>query len=204
MIRQTNSLRIEPMTESDVIHLYNWCYSGQYPEFFRDVTGAPDVEALQNYCHMRDGQGFMLRRHDLAPIGFAMLYEAKYVPAIMKLAIMLDNQYQDQGYCLEAVWSLAEFAFNRLRMHKLVLEAVAENGRIRDIADRAGFTEEARLVDESIIDGKYVDVVRYAVVADVAKPIIERLRGKLCHYPQQQGQPRQSPVPEKVQALPQH
>jgi RimJ/RimL family protein N-acetyltransferase len=155
--------------------LKGWCYSGDYPEFFRDMLALTE-EQLAIYAYMKDGQGFMVwQKESNEPVGFIVLYEMRIVSANVKLSILIDKKHQTQGLALEAMLEMGHYVFERLRLHKLIVEVLESNVRIQSLLTQGGFEKECVLVDEAKLDDKYLNVVRYAMYRDQYFTIKERM-----------------------------
>lgn len=160
MISPTKNLKIRPFEESDMPILKRWFYSGEYPEFFRDMLALTEAQ-LKIYSYMKDGQGFIVWDYHDKPVGFIILYEMRVVPANVKLAILIDESYQRKGYCIQSMISICDYVFNRLRMEKLIVEVLELNPGIQHMLKEGGFEKECVLVNEAKLDGNWHNVARY-------------------------------------------
>lgn len=164
MLRPTKNLSIRPFEVADMQFVKQWCYSGDYPEFFRDMHALTE-EQLKIYSYMKDGQGFIIWKGP-EPIGFIILYEMRVVPANIKLSILIDKKYQERGYCLEAMLEMGNYVFNRLRMDKLIVEVMESNTRIQALLKQGGFEFECLLKNEAKIGEHPENVIRYMMFKD--------------------------------------
>ncbi len=79
--------------------------------------------------------------------------------------IIGESAYWGRGFATAAIKLAAGFCFNELGLHKVSAGVIASNtGSVRAL-EKAGFTLEGRFVDDSVVDGQYVDVLRYARIA---------------------------------------
>lgn len=159
MIYPTKNLSIRPYENVDMPIVKKWFYSGDYPEFFRDMLALTE-EQLKVYSYMKDGQGYIIWK-GADPIGFIILYQMALVPANVKLSILIDKNYQGQKYCIEAMIEMGNYIFNRLRMKKLIVEVMESSSRLRNILIEGGFEEECVLKNEAKLEDKWVNVIRY-------------------------------------------
>lgn len=72
---------------------------------------------------------------------------------------------QEAGYGRDALVTLAGYAFEQLGLHKLVAEAFETNAASISLLESVGFVEEGRHREEEYVDGEWVDVVRYGLLA---------------------------------------
>jgi len=173
VLRPTKNLNILPFETYDMMLVKSWFYSGDYPEFFRDMYALTE-DQLKIYANMKDGQGFIVRHGD-TPIGFIILYELRIVPANIKLSILIDKKYQEQGFGLEAMVEMCNYVFNRMRLEKLIVEVMESNKRIQQLLEMGGFEKEAVLKKEANINGDLQDVVRFALYKDQFKEVVKGL-----------------------------
>ena len=68
-----------------------------------------------------------------------------------------------KGYGTEAAELMAEYAFEFLGLHKLMLRVYAENELAIKSYEKAGFVKEAYLKDDVFVQGKYRDIVLMAM-----------------------------------------
>ena len=163
-------ISLKPFEIDDVPQLEAWMYSGAYDDMFRD---APMLtrEQLRVYGYMKDGQCFTIWRRDadggfVDRMGFCVLYEMRAVPGNLKLAILVDQRFQKQGVCLEAMRLACDYVFNTLNFYKLIVEVLCTNKRLRELCEKGGGAIEATLKHEAKSGGQYADVVRYALFRD--------------------------------------
>ncbi len=167
----TNNLIIKPYEEDDVPLLEKWVYSGEYKDFFRDML-AMSRSQLKIYSYMKDGQAFVIWNKgtfsddSITPVGFIVLYEMRAVPSNLKLAILIDKRFQEQGYCFDSMKIMCDYIFNQMHFKKVIIEVLESNSKLRSIVERGGFDIEATLKREANCDGKLVDVIRYALFHD--------------------------------------
>lgn len=67
-----------------------------------------------------------------------------------------------KGIGTEAAKLALSYAFDELRLHKVMLRLIADNERARRSYEKAGFVQEAYLKDEVRIDGTYLDIIYMA------------------------------------------
>ena len=72
---------------------------------------------------------------------------------------------QGHGYVTTAVRSLSELAFREWGLHRIQLRAAVENRRSRAVAERCGFVEEGIAREAELVDGRFLDLVVYSLLA---------------------------------------
>lgn len=70
-----------------------------------------------------------------------------------------------EGYATEATELLVAYGFDQHRFNKVVAHAFAFNAASRRVLEKVGFTEEGVHRKEAFIDGEYVDIHSYGLLA---------------------------------------
>ena len=71
-----------------------------------------------------------------------------------------------KGYGTEAAKLVTEYGFEKLHLHKIYLQVIAENERARKSYQHAGFIKEAVLKDEVFQNGSFHDVIRMIKISE--------------------------------------
>ena len=69
-----------------------------------------------------------------------------------------------RGYGAQAAELMISYAFEQLKLHKVMLRVLADNRRACRSYEKAGFMREAYLKDEVFLEGAYRDVIYMAVI----------------------------------------
>jgi RimJ/RimL family protein N-acetyltransferase len=83
-----------------------------------------------------------------------------------ELAYWVAPEAQGNGYATDAARTVVKHGFDRLRLHKVVAKAFADNEASKRVLEKVGFTEEGVFRDEAFVEGEYRDLVRYGLLAD--------------------------------------
>lgn len=70
-----------------------------------------------------------------------------------------------KGYGTLAAKGMLAYAFEELKLHKVMLRLLEGNDRARKSYEKAGFVQEAYLKDEVFLDGEFRDVILMAQLA---------------------------------------
>jgi RimJ/RimL family protein N-acetyltransferase len=115
---------------------------------------------------------------DPAVASFAIEAGSRVVGACGLFAIDLHNRSADlglwlgdpsargHGYGGEVVGLLVDYGFRLRGLHRLQIETLATNAAMRALAERAGFRLAGTLREAAWVDGRFVDVRRYDLLAD--------------------------------------
>ena len=77
-----------------------------------------------------------------------------------------------KGYGTEAAELMAEYVFEYLEIHKLMLRVYADNERAIKSYEKAGFVKEACLKDDVFVQGEYRDIVLMAMFRKEDKEVL--------------------------------
>jgi RimJ/RimL family protein N-acetyltransferase len=77
-----------------------------------------------------------------------------------------EGSARGKGVADEASRLLLRFAFHTLGLHRIFLQVDAINERAIRLYQRLGFREEGVLKQASFVDGRFVDRILYAMLAD--------------------------------------
>lgn len=83
-----------------------------------------------------------------------------------ELAIVLGPEHQGKGYGGEAIELLLELAFCHLNLNRVHLRVSSQNARALACYERAGFTREGVLRQDSFSGGEYRDTVIMGILRD--------------------------------------
>ncbi|MGE0228288.1 MAG: GNAT family N-acetyltransferase [Dehalococcoidia bacterium] len=81
-----------------------------------------------------------------------------------------DPDYWDGGYGTDAVRTLCRFGFEEMNLHRIELEAFAENARARRVYERLGFVVEGARRDGWYQGGHYQDVILMGLLEGELRP----------------------------------
>lgn len=83
---------------------------------------------------------------------------------VLEMGYLLHPDYWGQGLVPEAARALLEVGFTLLNLHKIEIECYGYNKASQRIAEKLGFTLEARIRDRKDAQGKRCDLLRYGLL----------------------------------------
>jgi ribosomal-protein-serine acetyltransferase len=84
-----------------------------------------------------------------------------------EIGYWLGEEFIGKGIVTRAARVLLDFAFNTLRLHKVIIRAIKENESSWKVAERLGFKHEGYQIQQRLLYGKYYDYsVFYMLRAD--------------------------------------
>jgi RimJ/RimL family protein N-acetyltransferase len=105
----------------------------------------------------------LLRRSDEQFIGMCSIFQFNWDIPSCEMGYWVRASAQGQGYITEAVNRLTTFAFDDLAMERIEIRCDARNQRSAAVAERAGYTLEARLHHHRrAVNGALADTLIYA------------------------------------------
>jgi RimJ/RimL family protein N-acetyltransferase len=103
---------------------------------------------------------------DGTAVGYANLWGIDTFNRRGHLGIGLAPEARGKGYGTDAVRVLLRYAFEDRGLHRVQLEALADNVQGRAAYRRAGFVEEGTTRQDAWVDGRFVDQVVMGVLAE--------------------------------------
>lgn len=88
-------------------------------------------------------------------------FENKYCG--YRIAIFQKDNF-NKGYGSDATKLVIDFAFNTLKLHRIELDVYPFNPRAIAMYKKVGFIQEGLFREAKIINGKYVDVIKMAIL----------------------------------------
>ncbi|SFK66835.1 Protein N-acetyltransferase, RimJ/RimL family [Halogranum rubrum] len=100
------------------------------------------------------------------PVGTVALNPPNDVWGVAEIAYMVAPDKWGNGYATEAVRLICRYGFEERRLNKVYAEPFATNTGSCRVLEKVGFSEEGTLRQEAFIEGEYVDVRRYGLLAE--------------------------------------
>ena len=108
-----------------------------------------------------------------AVLGYDIIYKGQLAGAIdlhnlsaehrrCEIGYWLDKNYTGKGIASRCTAKIAEYAFNEIDMHRVIIQAATQNKASCAVAERLEFAFEGTLRDNELLDGKYYDTNVYA------------------------------------------
>lgn len=96
-------------------------------------------------------------------IGVIDIYSFKKQDKKAKLGYWIGKNYRGKGYASEAIEKIIEFAFKKLKIENLFATTLDENIISKNFLKKMNFKEVEFLKNDRIIDGKYLDTVKFSL-----------------------------------------
>ena len=112
-----------------------------------------------------DGGVHLLACADDEPVGTVGLNEPNETWGVTELGYMIDPDHWGHGYATDAADRLCAYAFEERRLNKVFAEVYETNPASTRVLEKVGFEREGVHRQEAFVDGEYVDIYRYGLLA---------------------------------------
>ena len=128
----------------------------------RPHNGADQEEWFESLAD--DGSETFLVCRDGDPVGVIGL-DQNETWGLGELGYWIAPDRWGEGYCTDAVRTVARYAFEERRLHKVAAEAYEHNEGSLRVLEKVGFEREGVRREEAFVGGEYRDVHRYGLLA---------------------------------------
>ena len=169
-------IALRPMEEKDTKDIIRWRNTDFvrknfiYQESFTVETHHHWVETMVKTGRVVQ---FMICPYERTPdrigraVGSVYLRDIDYTHRKAEYGIFIGEESAlSKGYGTEAARMMLEYAFENLKLHKVMLRVLAGNVRAQKSYEHAGFQKEAYLKDEVFLNGEFQDVILMACISD--------------------------------------
>jgi diamine N-acetyltransferase len=158
---------LRPLEQRDLPHVHEWNNSiGMMRYWFEEPYESFDElkELYIKHIHDQSERRFIIANNNVT-IGLIELTEIDFIHRKAEFGILIDPQYQGKGYGFEATKKALDHAFGILNLHKIYLLVDERNENAVHLYKKAGFLEEAKLIDEFFVDGAYRAALRMYILS---------------------------------------
>lgn len=172
---RTARLVVRPYTAADLDHVHG---IQSLPEVTRYLPFGPrdrgeaaaqlarKVERGAVFAVEGDALELAVTRVDGAYVGEVLLFYRTAAHRGAELGYMLRPEAHGHGYATEAATALLDFAFRRAGLHRVYARLDPRNAPSVRVLERLGMRREGHLVASERLQGRWVDTLLYAVLAD--------------------------------------
>ena len=163
-------LRVRTVADAEDIFDYASLPEVSYPAGFPPVKTLKDeIYYLEHILPERNqkenlpaGYGIVVKGTDRV-IG-SVDFNHRHEDDVLEIGYTLHPDYWGRGYVPEAARSLIDLAFKELNLHKIELSCFNYNVQSQRVAEKLGFTLEARIRDRKDAQGNRCDDLRYGLL----------------------------------------
>lgn len=171
MILRSERLELRPIEEGDL-------------EFMRELINDPEVEKtivgwmwplsakdeqewFKGFRNSNKEVRYLIALHDGTRLGFTGLTDMDWKNGRCRTTgIRISPQHQNKGYASEAYNTMLEYAFNQLRLHRVMDSALETNAASIAFMQKVGFQIEGIRKGHVFKNGAYQNVVALAIMAE--------------------------------------
>jgi RimJ/RimL family protein N-acetyltransferase len=139
------------------------------PAVRRPLAAATPVNAAQEHDWfegMSEGDSVsLLICTDEEPVGTIGLNDINETWGHAEVGYWVTPDAWGEGYATEATELLVAYGFDQRRLNKVIAHAFDFNTGSRRVLEKAGFTEEGVHREEAFVNGEFVDIHRYGLLA---------------------------------------
>ena len=163
-------LRVRTVADAEDIHAYASLPEVSYPAGFPPVKTLEDeIYYLEHILPDRNqkenlpaGYGIVVKGTDKI-IG-SVDFNHRHEDDVLEIGYTLHPDYWGRSYVPEAARALIDLAFKELNLHKIELSCFGYNLQSQRVAEKLGFTLEARIRDRKDAQGNRCDDLRYGLL----------------------------------------
>ncbi|MGT2929021.1 GNAT family N-acetyltransferase [Streptococcus dentasini] len=169
---ETERLLLCQRTAADASDVFDYASLPEvtYPAGFPPVETVEDEAYYLEYVlpksqaeqELPSGYGIKLKGQDKV-IG-SVDFNHRHADDVLEIGYTLHPDYWGQGIVPEAAAALIELGFTLLNLHKIELNCYNTNQQSQRVAEKLGFTLEARIRDRKDVQGNRCDDLRYGLL----------------------------------------
>ena len=166
MILKGKKVILRPTRVSDALRLVNWFNDREVNKFMfvRHLTLKEEIKYLKNAKKDKSRYSMAIEfggRH----IGFVGLDTTKQNNRAGFGLVIGEKQFWSQGIGEESSRLMIDFAFKKLKLHRLDLDVYDYNPRAQNLYKKLGFKKEGIKRQHNRYNGKYRDVIYMGMLA---------------------------------------
>ncbi|MEY8462391.1 GNAT family N-acetyltransferase [Streptococcus merionis] len=171
---ETDRLYLRQRTIDDVKDMFAYASLAEvcYPAGFPPIeTLEAEYDYFQNSYHQNlekkglpSGYGITIKGDDRV-IG-SCDFNHCHADDVYEIGYLLHPDHWGNGYVPEAVAALIEVAFTVLNLHKVEIRCYSHNQQSQRVAEKLGFTLEARIRDRKDVTGNRCDELAYGLLKE--------------------------------------
>lgn len=168
MILQGKNIYLRLMTEKDTDLIVRWRNRDFVRKNFiyqKPFTAEGHLQWIETMIKTGRVVQFIICTKEEKPVGSVYLRDIDEVHHKAEYGIFIgEEEALSRGYGTEAAKLMIGYAFEELKLHKLMLRVLAGNERAKKSYENAGFIQEACLKDDVCLEDGYRDVILMAVL----------------------------------------
>lgn len=169
VIDYNEKILLKPITAEDTENIIRWRNKESVRKNFLDqrpFTVQGHTSWLNNMVKPGKVVQFIIYdKVENIPVGSVFLRDIDHTDKKAEYGIFIgEDAARGKGIGTNAAKAIVQYGFLHLKLHKIFLRVLAENKGAIKSYQKAGFTQEAYLKDEVLINGEYRDIILMAVI----------------------------------------
>ena len=168
MILEGKNIYLRPMTGEDTDLIVKWRNEDFVRKNFiyqKPFTREGHLNWVETMVKTGKVVQFIICTKEKKPVGSVYLRDIDVTHHKAEYGIFIgEKEALSKGYGTEAARLMIRYAFEELKLHKLMLRVLAGNDRAKKSYENAGFVQEAYLKDDVYLENGYRDVILMAVI----------------------------------------
>ena len=161
-------VELRPLKLSDIDNIMQWINDPDIVKNFQNFKGFTKKEELKFlrkiFKSKNDYVFSIFQKADGKYLGQCAINQISWQNKLGRFALFITKENWGKGYAEEAIRLLINYAFKKLKIHKIWGVCWATNKKAWHIYKKIGFKKEGLLRDEYFWRGKYHDLLRIAIV----------------------------------------
>lgn len=160
---------LRPLTEEDIPLLLLWLNDPEIRRFIdRPLPLTKELEREFLERLKKDSKTDIVFMIEVGgkPVGIIGIHRINWFDGTAVTGTVISPGNQGKGYGTDAKMALLNYAFDTLRLRKLLSTVKAFNERSLAYSKACGYEVEAKLREQHFVDGKYWDSIILAVYRD--------------------------------------
>jgi UDP-4-amino-4,6-dideoxy-N-acetyl-beta-L-altrosamine N-acetyltransferase len=159
-----NGIVLRPICESDTELVLKWRNAAIVRDFFiyqKEITREEHLNWLKTKVATgKVVQFVMVDEKNKKPFGSVYLKDINWIHKKAEYGIFIgETEYMGKGMGSKIAKKMLQYAFEKMKLHRVYLRVFEENVRARKSYENAGFVEEALLHDDVFVNGEYKNIV---------------------------------------------
>lgn len=160
------------LEEKDAPFMLEWMHDSEINCNFQADFASSTMESVLDFIHNSfndESQNFAFVDNDDEYLGTISLKHISHKNSNAEYAIVTRKKAQGTGAAMKATQELLEYAFEKLKLHRVYLNVLEDNVRAQKLYEKCGFVYEGAFLDAVRINGTYRTLKWYGIVKNSDK-----------------------------------
>ncbi len=171
--KSTDRLSFQKVTKKDIESIHKYASDPEVSFFigWKLKNNINETKCLVNTIISNQEKGThqyasVVLKSNKEIIGILMIFNYDKISNQAEIGYVFNKEYWNMGYGTETLEVIIDFAFNSLKIHKLVAKVVEGNIGSCRILEKNNFMLEGKLRDHFYIENKYYNGLLYGIIKE--------------------------------------